>query len=105
MIAVILVLTVVTSLKRNDDLQQVHLMSELQREANHMLDNFNLARIEIRTVFTSIDAEDEYGIAVQYLSECTEHLGEMESLSSQMGAIFRETLNPCGRCLRTWKKG
>ncbi|MDL2253461.1 methyl-accepting chemotaxis protein [Ruminococcaceae bacterium OttesenSCG-928-I18] len=92
MIAVILALTVVTSLSRNNDLQQVDRMTDLQREANMMLNSFNLARVEIRSVFTSIEAEEEYNIALEYLAECNEHLDKMEAMSGQLGGYMSEDI-------------
>lgn len=85
MIALILGLSTITSITRNNDLERSTKMSDLQREANLMLDNFNLARVEIRTLFTSIDAEDEYNLALEYLAACEEHLTIMDTLSDELG--------------------
>ncbi|MDL2238093.1 methyl-accepting chemotaxis protein [Christensenellaceae bacterium OttesenSCG-928-K19] len=82
MIGVILAMTVITSLSRNNDLSRVDKMSTMQASANEMLNNFNLARVEIRTVFTSIDAESEYNIALEYLDKCTGILEEMKTMSA-----------------------
>ncbi|MDL2294641.1 methyl-accepting chemotaxis protein [Ruminococcaceae bacterium OttesenSCG-928-D13] len=92
MIALILALTVVTSLSRNNDLQQVNQMSDLLQTANLMLSNFNLARVEIRTVFTSIDAEAEHDLALEYLKDCHGQLDQMEVLSAQLGGYLAEDI-------------
>ncbi|MGD9559042.1 MAG: methyl-accepting chemotaxis protein [Oscillospiraceae bacterium] len=84
MIAVILALTIVTSTTRSADLQRVNQMSDLQRTANTMLDNFNLARVEIRSLFTSIDAEEEYNLAMEYLAECGQNLDTMETMAADL---------------------
>ncbi|MDL2233674.1 methyl-accepting chemotaxis protein [Ruminococcaceae bacterium OttesenSCG-928-L11] len=93
MIAVMLALTVTTSLTRNADLTQVAQMNDLQREANMMMDSFNLARIEIRSVFTSIEAESEYYIALERLEACIKHLDRMEALSAQLGGYMAEDIH------------
>ncbi|MDL2219840.1 HAMP domain-containing methyl-accepting chemotaxis protein [Ruminococcaceae bacterium OttesenSCG-928-O06] len=92
MIAIILGLTVVTSLTRNNDLQKVNEMSTLQRTANQMLDNFNLARVEIRSLFTSIDAEEEYNLALEYLQTCHGYLDTMEGLSAQLDGYMADDI-------------
>ncbi|MDL2217303.1 methyl-accepting chemotaxis protein [Christensenellaceae bacterium OttesenSCG-928-M15] len=93
MIGVILAMTVITSATRNNDLERVNKMSELQRNANLMLDNFNLARVEIRSLFTSIDAEAEYNAALAYLDVCVEYLDKMNKLSEELDGYQADTIS------------
>ncbi|MDL2288693.1 methyl-accepting chemotaxis protein [Oscillospiraceae bacterium OttesenSCG-928-F05] len=92
MIVLILTISVVTSTARNADIERVTTMSDLQKEANHMLDNFNLARVEIRTVFSSIYAEEEYYTALDYLNICGGHLDNMEALSTELGGYMYDDI-------------
>lgn len=93
MIAAILTLIVITSLTRNTDLQQSMRMSQLQREANRMLDNFNLSRVEIRSLFSSIEAEAEYYVALDYLDKCDKSLDAMTAISEELGGYMREDID------------
>ena len=92
MIAALLGTTVFTSLTRNSDLERVDKMNEIQRKANTLLDNFNLARVEIRTVFSSIEAESEYYLALDYLDTCVGLLDEMDVLSAELGGYLTDEL-------------
>ena len=91
-IATILGLTVITSITRNNDLAQVNKMSDMQRTANLMLDNFNLARVEIRSLFTSIEAEEEIIVAYEYLEKCNEYLDMMEVMSGDLNGYMAEEI-------------
>jgi methyl-accepting chemotaxis protein len=92
MIGIILAMTVITSMSRNNDLQRVDNMSNLQVQANKMLNMFNLARVEIHTLFTSIDAEEEHDLALQYLDECMVNLEQMNNISAALGGYEQEDL-------------
>ena len=84
MIVIILGLTVATTVSRNRDLERVKVMGELQADANNLLNDFNLARVEIRTLFTSITAESEYYLAKDYLASCVAYLEDMRLLSARL---------------------
>lgn len=92
MIVLILAMSTVTSVTRNSDLTRSLEMSDLQREANLMLDNFNLARVEIRSLFTSIDAKEEHDAALEYLAVSSGHLDKMEALSKQLDNYMFEEI-------------
>ncbi|MGI6153650.1 MAG: methyl-accepting chemotaxis protein [Christensenellaceae bacterium] len=89
-IGVILAMTIITSITRNNDLERAGRMNELQQEANTLLYNFNLARVEIRTVFTSVDAEEEYNLALEYLDTCIGILDHMDEMSAELGGYMTE---------------
>lgn len=84
LIAVILGLTIVTSFSRNSDLQAVNTISKLQLEANDMLDEFNLARVEIRVVFTTVNNDSEYNLAMEYLESASGRVNALREYTTEL---------------------
>jgi methyl-accepting chemotaxis protein len=82
LIGVILGVTVVTSLTRNSDLQEISYFSNLQDTIINYRGNLLQGRVELRTVFTSAEGnDDEYELATQYLNAALADLESARSLS------------------------
>jgi hypothetical protein len=81
---IILVVTVVTSITRNTDLQLVQDMNDLQQEANLLLDDLNASRVELRTVFTSVDNVTEYTAAMEALESSRARIDQLEATAAQL---------------------
>lgn len=84
MIAIILVLTFVTSMTRGNDLEAVMYLNQMQREANNMLDDFNLARVEIRVVFTTVNNDSEYQLALEYLDNSSSRVATLDTILEEL---------------------
>ena len=95
LIVIILGVTVVTSLDRNNQLSRITTMSHMEKESNALLDEFNSARIELRTVFTASQANAEYEKAMEYLAASQSRLVTINSYVDELGnypaaAAYRE---------------
>ncbi|MDL2219819.1 methyl-accepting chemotaxis protein [Ruminococcaceae bacterium OttesenSCG-928-O06] len=95
LILVILGVTVFTSIRRNNDLDNVNTMGDLQQEANEMLDELSAARIELRTVYTSAGAEAmaAYEKAMPLLSSASNRVSALENYDSQLDAVDMSAAN------------
>lgn len=91
-IAAILGVTAVTSIQRNSDLNRVSAEVKMLNEANGLLGDFLLARVELRSVFTSINSDEEYELAKQYLNSAVSRLDTLDGYSAQLDN-FADELN------------
>lgn len=93
-LVVILAMTVVTSLQREEKLEGIARISALQAEANLLLDDVNESRVELRSFFTSNSYTDEYDKAVSYLQSAQGRVSAMDVLVDEMntdeGIMFVE---------------
>lgn len=84
LIAIMLGMTMVTSMTNINNLNRIAHMNDLQNDANYLMHIFSLARVEMRTLFTSIDAEEEYNLALEYLDSCELKLEDLKRISDEL---------------------
>lgn len=95
LIIVILAVTVITSLTRNNDLSNIDLMADVQEDANGLRDELNEARIELRTVYTSAGeaAMEAYDLAAPRLSAANAAIDKLEGYDAQLSIIDLSAAN------------
>lgn len=82
LIAIILCVTLGTSIQRNKQLAKIESMSQLQDEANILKEEFLRARIELRTVYTSSgqDAVESYRLASNSILNAIARLDNIQQI-------------------------
>lgn len=83
-LVVILIITMFTSLQRNTQLDVIDNVTNMQQEANTLLSEVYDARIELRTVFTVADYEEEYAKAISSLKSAQSRVDTMDEYIARM---------------------
>ncbi len=101
MILVILGVIVFTSVDRNNQLQDIKIISDIQTQGSFLLTEINEARVDLRTVFTSSDYQnDEYNTALTNLQTAEKRLDTLEALTAQMDPKEAEVYDSANKLLR-----
>jgi methyl-accepting chemotaxis protein len=95
LMVVILAVTTVTSITRNNDLEELNQMTNLQEEILDFRNNIMQGRVELRTVFISYDeCDDELELARGYFDAATANLNNGIQISGEyLDGIYVEEMN------------
>ncbi|MDR0381615.1 MAG: methyl-accepting chemotaxis protein [Oscillospiraceae bacterium] len=85
LIVVILSVSVVTSVRRNSQLQYLNSIIDMQTEANSMLDDYNSVRVELRSVLSrSLNNDNEYNLMMEHMQAVKSRLVTMKTKSDAL---------------------
>ncbi|MDR0862701.1 MAG: HAMP domain-containing methyl-accepting chemotaxis protein [Oscillospiraceae bacterium] len=99
LMAIIFAVTTWTGLSRNSQLQYLNDITDLQTLTYGMIDEYNSARIEVRTIFTALDIDEAMTTTEKHLSSVELKLADVDAMSERLGGYGQEQLNTVSRLL------
>ncbi|MDR2670295.1 MAG: methyl-accepting chemotaxis protein, partial [Oscillospiraceae bacterium] len=93
LIIAILSVSVITSISRNSQLQYLNAITDMQSEANQMLNDYNAVRVELRSVLDdSVNNDDAYNLVLENMQKVKNQLAAMEAYSADLNGYGGEAM-------------